>query len=680
MKLFQKKHALLTAVIAASLTGCGNDDGDESGKPIGAAAPTHSGDITVNLHESDDAQVIDLLQDAVDPDADILRVENLTASKDDETGFDASQEVRIGVDPSAIAPMIGTGDTYQMVYTYDISDGQNSTQRTATIRIEGEDFAPEFDQLKASYDASEDAVTIDLLQGATDADGDELSISGFTASSENPVDNYSVSGSELSIDIPAFTGDIGVGEFLTLRFTYNVEDGNHSVERTAAITISAVVDEPEAPMVNGTFSGSFTTNDSIAYVQLNDPEYIVDRNGDPLTIEWDTVTPTNGGPELSFDKSSGTQLVIDPVDFATHIDTVGTTETFEYSFDVNDGDDGFEISTSFSVEVTREAPLNLISNGSFETGDLSNWSTDNSAVIAVEAAADAWEGDYQVVSTGEPQLSGNFDVEENAGYLVRQVDRVPNWGGYSLNIIGADESEDFSRRFGIHPPYVDGSEKQWTKHAFHTASFVTGPESSDSRTAQYSMVGMNMDDVVGMRYSTDIANNHVAKMGAYNVGFEDGTMGDWIVSDGDNASITEDPEQVISGSYSLYMTSWNSAQLTLPAGTIENGKKYLLSMDMRILTSGGSGNSPMSLAIYDAADGSTSPVGTSLEAEVQPRSRNFFFETDGELTKFEQYIDVDAFTDVDDWASRSVMISFNPNLWNPNAEVVIDNVILVEVP
>ncbi|MGD8174438.1 hypothetical protein [Marinimicrobium sp. ARAG 43.8] len=676
MKMFQKRHALLTAVIAASLTGCGSDDGDESGKPIGAAAPTHSGDITVNLHESDNARVIDLLKDAVDSDADILRVENLTASKEDETGFDASQEVRIGVDPSAIAPMIDSGETYEMVYTYDISDGQNSTQRTATILIEGEDSAPEFDQLKASYKATDSAVTIDLLQGATDADGEELSVSGFSASSENSVDSYSQSGSELTIDIPAFGGDIGVGESLTLRFTYNVEDHNHSLERTAVITISAVVDEPEAPMVNNTYSGVFTTNDSLAYVELNDPEYIIDRNGDPLTIVWDSITPTNGGPELAFDKSSSTQLVIDPVDFATHIDTVGATETFEYSFDVNDGEGGFEISSTFSIEVTREAPENLIANGSFESGDLSSWSADDTSVLSVETAGDAWDGSFQLVSTGEPKLSNSFDVEPNAGYLVRQVERIGGWGAYSVNIIGANETEDFSRRFGIHP----SDSEAWTKHAFHVASLMAGPESSNSREVQYTMANMNLDDVVAMRYSTDAGNNHVAQSGEYNVGFEGGTMGDWVVGDAENASITENPDEVISGAYSLYITNWNNAQLTLPAGTIENGKKYLLSMDVRVLTPGGTGNSPMSLAIFDATDGTTSPVGTDLTTEVQPRSRNFFFQTEGELAKFEHYIDVDAFTDVNDWASRSVMITFNPNLWNPNGEFVIDNVKLVEVP
>lgn len=683
MKTFYTTN-LCSLTLVGLLAGCGGDEYQPVEKTENVA-PSHGGDIVQDFHEQDDFQFLYLLGTptgaesgvgiAIDTDGDVLTVTNLSTNLDQEDALLGIEidGARVGVRPTALADSLDTGDVHQVVLSYDISDGVTAIPRTMTINIAGEDAAPVFEDLALSFTKFDPSGSVDLLTDVFDADGEPLMISDFVADPSNTIESYQVNGNQFTLDIASFADSIAIGETLSLSFSYQVQDHNHSLTRQLTINVRGVRPEPLPPEIISTYSGTFGTNADPVVIDLADDSYTVEWNGDPLFIDFDNITPTNGGPALAFNKSQGTTLVIDPIDFAQHLANVGDSATYHYSFVITDGDEGdtagHQVETGFEITVTKEAPLNLILNGSFEDG-LNDWTVDTSIVASTDSAS-AWQGEKVLAATGFSELTSNsFNVAAAGAYHISYAEQNSDWGRYNVHITGGETEQ--SRSFGLHPTFAD----PWVDFAIRSLSFEMPLDSrSQTRALRFETLFNQLDDVQVSRYSTDNANNLVyTGASASSVNFDGGTQGNWEAGEPSHIEITDVEGEVISGSHSLVVSG--PAFVTLPEGSIVEGKRYLLKLDIRQLEFNQAFGNVVMFQILDAS------TWTPFYAnpDEHPRSIDLLDAPIGEVTSFQQVIDASRVGQISAWDTLPVAIEINPTVWGAPGKVVIDNIQLIELP
>ncbi|WP_370980928.1 hypothetical protein [Agaribacterium sp. ZY112] len=695
MKTFRKSKYALSVATLATLAACGGDDDNKPQEPNVApqmVAGESANLVFETLTEDVSYASYKLLENVFDANGDFLKVQNITSTGNTDIGFSIN-ESRVHVDMTELAPILDTGDMITVTYNFDISDGTEVLNRTFEITVEGRDFAPEFEDLAVVFADLSQAQELDLLTGVTDADNEELSTSDVVT--DMPADRYTVEGNVMTIDTTAWAGELEEGETANYTIDYVVSDHNHDLPRTGTIIILNGTTEPLPPTVKSNYTASFDTDGDVTTVDLASPIYVIEENGDPLTIEFDTITPVGDAPAIKFTRSAENILLVDPVDFALHMDTIDATGVYRYTYDITDGDNpdtgGHTTNTWFELTVTRKANSNLIENYSFEDDGFPFWSTDGGwqqedATMPTHGT-DTFMSGVAHMDNGTVALWQDFSVKSSANYFVQFSDYSAGWQAMAADLTWGAES--FYRYFKLHPPFVGGAETPFPSYKLQAMSFTVGADESNDRTLSfYINQWKELDEVYAGRFSIDGSNNAVYMAGATNFDFEDG-IGNWVASSEEGTALTTAGDEVLGGNQSLTLTGWNALTLTLPAGTIENGKTYLLSFDVRVLTSDGDGsNNPMAAYIADAADDQVTVFADKADFELlaQPRMRNFFPEdanvTPGKTiatTKYEQIIDVDRFTTVTDWASRTVNLTISPNLWTPDKKISIDNVMLVEV-
>lgn len=718
MKTFNRSTKyILGAAIATALSACGGDDLNE-GKTTNISAnnnaPTHDGDMVREYHETvGTPQQILLLgtssQDdsglgVVDTDlGNILRITNVTVSSSlpdlDLTGLTEPTGIlnegnQINLLPSFYAPILDTDSPPLVItYNYTITDGVNEIARSLTISITGEDHEPvvppELIMQVIDFDSPQ---RIDLTTGVTDQDNEAITVtladSGID--SDLTADQYSYDRDDnpniIIFNTPSFISELDFGESETFDFTYTVSDHNHEIDRTASITIFRTTDVPQAPTIKQTYSSTLNTTDAPQSVDLGSPVYTVDGNGEPIIIDWPSITPTNGGPDLVFSKSNGTTLIVDPIDFSMHMN-VGDTETFTYAINITDGDGGFVVPSSFELTITKVANANLISNGSFENG-MTGWTIgeaegeeDNTVQGIAEPvmSATAWDGDYELVSTGgRASLSTNIDVSQLSSYYVQSVGQFPTaWGRYSIKSSNSAGDADVEYRFG--------QNNDFGHKILHAATFQVPAGDNAQRTIDYNIGPMMLDDVQARRYSSDQGNNIAARLADNSHNFETpDSIGSW---EGD-VVYTNNPNEVISGTGSAIATNtgWATVNLPLPAGSVSTGKRYLLMLDIKHPISRANLPSALKLVSTDiptdtpyapAADWATHGVGRTQNFLRVGRDAPIVA---GDVTKFHTIIDMDAFNPgKTDWESIPVSIQLSTNFWAQGTSVIIDNVQLIEI-
>ncbi|BFM20288.1 hypothetical protein R50076_13370 [Gilvimarinus japonicus] len=655
MTMISTKKLLLSSAIALALTGCGSDD-DNSNSNTGAnTAPTHDGNISLTLSEKDAFRMVDLLAGATDIDGDILRVRDLSASLEDTTGFDASQMVRIGVSPDEIAPMLDTGDTLEMVYTYNVSDGQDSVARKATITVTGEDFAPEFDDLFALVDRAS-ITEVDLLAGVVDLDEEPLTISDFIPAENLQSGLYTVDEETgiLSLDTTAIMNGLAPGEAEIFRGNnYSVKDHNNSLPRNATFVVVKATDEPAPPVVVGPVEISASTNSALKMVNLASPAYVIEPNGDALTIDWDSFTPTDGGPDLHFNRSEGVMLAVDGIDFGALV-AEGETKTFTYSYDFSDGNSDHSVSNTVLVTVTGEPIPNVLNNGGFES-DFDSWTTEGTPSIATTSAfgLDYSGSQFASMIIGDkltPNLAGNA-LETGAGYVVQaQASLGEAWGGYTMSVAG-DVGDEVGATLASTRWFAHGANPRT-----YAIRFLGAPNTKINLAA--STGAIEMDDVRLFKYSMDPGNNLISQD---NATFANGAA-DWSLAEGASVSGGE----LVTG-----VSGDKRNILTLPAGTIQNGKRYLLSMDIAV--EGIEGPVKFRVSILDPTDASN---------ETTTAGGAFFgiFENHLPDNQFATVIDPDRNTAIDNWGDRPQELHIGVNVWGEGKNHRIDNVRLIELP
>ncbi|QEG02501.1 Serine-aspartate repeat-containing protein D precursor [Stieleria maiorica] len=200
-------------------------------------SPVLSGPIDESYSEDAGTQALSLLLGASDPDTnDVLTVENVNVSGDDSgitrNGADLS------IDTSAYSSL-EEGESVEIVFTYEVTDGTVSLNQTATVTITGGADTPiPGPDISLTLNESDAARTVDLLQGSSDPNGDPLSVTNATIRSGDARGvTIDAANNRLLVD-PAAYVDLEDGESEVIIVDYNVSDDNgNSAPRTATVTI-----------------------------------------------------------------------------------------------------------------------------------------------------------------------------------------------------------------------------------------------------------------------------------------------------------------------------------------------------------------------------------------------------------------------------------------------------------
>ncbi|MBU2987694.1 hypothetical protein KO528_20175 [Saccharophagus degradans] len=678
MKKLNTTKILLSAAVAASLSACGGSDSNS--KSSANNAPTHNGNLSVTVSENDRASTINLLNGATDLDAgDALRVRDLTTTEADLSGI-TENFFQITVTPSAYKDSLDSGETKEIVYTYSVSDGKQDTPRTLTIAIEGYDETPEFSNLTRTFSEEAGSRTYNLLEGATDADGETLSVANFSQAETNIDGAATYANGSVTIDASVFADDIKGGDTVTFVFNYEVADHNHSLPRTLTVNVTGVSTEPEPPTVNDTITATMSTADSQVMVDLVASPEIIDWNGDDVTADLSTLTPVGDAPAFNFALSSGNTLVVEPVAFYSHL-TEAETKSFAYTYTVSDPG-GLTAQATVSLSVTKDsiAAHNVFPNGSFEDGTMTGWThapaasdgeaAENFAAV-VTNAANAKDGSSYLQVTGDVKLTYDLTglLEQNSSYLLLLSQRDKSWNNWfgSINE-GLTMLTDQRFRFSDHG---------WNPNIYlnQAATFVVDESYNEPALNLLSNGGsLKLDDIRLVKYAFEQANNLISEQDST---FEDGSAGNWVL--GPNATISD--TNVVEGDYSLYSTGGGANDLVIPAGKIQNGKRYLLEFDV-YSPDFTPGNHPTRAWILDstAVDDGDNPINTNGEtfgSNAEWRTIRFL---DTQTARWSMIFDIDYTSHLDDWATRETKLRLETNIWGQPFTYAIDNVRLIEIP
>lgn len=677
MKKYNTTKLVLSAAIAASLSACGGSDSSNANSSNNA--PTHNGNLTITTTETDKPQTINLLKGATDLDAaDALRVRDLSTEEADTSGL-TENFFEITVDPTAYKDSLDSGQTKDIVYTYSVSDGKEDVARTLTISIAGHDEAPEFDNLTETFSEDAGSMTFDLLTGATDADEEPLSVANFSEAEANIAGASSYSNGSVTIDPSVFADDIKGGDTVTLVFNFEVADHNHNLPRTLTVNVTGVSTEPEPPTVNSDIEASMATADSQVWIDLASSPEIIDWNGDAVSVDLDSLTPVGDAPDFDFALSSGNDLVVEPIAFYSRLGE-GETKSFSYTYTVADPD-ALTAEATVVLQVTKSAPAahNIFPNASFEDGTLDGWEqrptqsdgteVENFAAVITDASA-AKSGEKYLQVTGDVKLSYDISslLEMGSSYYFEFPSRDKSWSNWFGSV---NEGIDMlTERFRF-------SDHGWNPNVYlsHAASFTVDDDYNNEPTLVLESVGnLKLDDIQLVKYAFEQANNIVSEQDST---FEDGTAGNWLL--GANSTVSD--TNVIDGMYSLYSSGAGTNDLVMPAGNIENGKRYMLEFDIHS-PDYAVADHPTRAWILDstAVDANDNPINTNAESfasSAEWRTIRFLNE---QTVRWTMIFDIDDTSHLDDWATRETMLRIETHIWGQGFTYAIDNVRLFEIP
>ena len=672
INISQTKKFLLTALATSVLTACGGSSNND--EPVEAnTAPTHGGDIVASFAEKDAFKVIHLLGTpegnssgagvAVDTDGDLLRVVNVQTNLDDMTGFEMTGP-RLGVRPLAIAPNLDTGQTLTLEVQYEVTDGEASVSRTATISIEGEDFAPEFEvNVTEVLSKFAEVTTIDLLTGVVDRDEEPLNVSQVNIPNEAPAGLFSLDGSILTVDVPSVADSIAIGDSLTFDISFLVEDHNNSLPRTVTIDIRGVRIEPVAPIINGPQTAEANTSGERVSISLTAEPAIVDENGDVLSVDFTTLVPRGNEPAFSFDESDTDQSVVifDPMRFAPHLEE-GERKTFIYDYEVTDGE--FTAAASVEISITHDGSEQSLVNGDFESG-IDGWSAQANAVNVASGASGtiAVEGNNYLDFASPDTVRTNLgELEAGATYVIEgRLGHSDPWGGASVITVFGDALDEDGELQG------DSILTQVEAYG-HGEPDRTWAAVFEATTNAYLTVeggqAIDMDDFRLYKVDFDQANNLLSEV---NSTFDGGTP-DWVLG-GDAELITDG----INGTASLYSGGAGDARHILPLGNgvIKNGKRYLITMDVHREIDDGAHTFRVSVLDSNEPSNETALVGSAFRGIYWLRQTQ---------QSFAAVLDPTRYSSVTDWDTRDISLHIGTNVWGQGNRYTVDNIRLIELP
>ena len=371
--------------------------------------------ITDTKTEDDAAFTTDLLSRQTDADGDSLLVSgtpSITAvdgNGDSVTLPDGAASVsgnNLSVDPTLFNDL-DDGESVVITVTYDVSDGTTTTQNTATITINGANDAPTVSALTDSKTKNDADYTLDLLQGVSDVDGDTLSIVGeptyvFVGAEGNetnlPRGAVKFENNGLFVS-PSVFADLGANDNVTITATYDVTDGDETVQNTATITVTGdnmppeIVDDRGTPGRGDDVNGSAlveTDEDTPHTFNAGDFNYS-DADGDPMDHITIVSLPENGRLLLNnHPVTAGQQIAAGDIGNFSFVPDPNENgrEYANFLYSVNDGfTDSANGTMTVRVDPINDAPTSENGNIALQGEDEINLDRDDFAFVDIDEDA-----------------------------------------------------------------------------------------------------------------------------------------------------------------------------------------------------------------------------------------------------------------------------------------------------
>ncbi|WP_163937825.1 Ig-like domain-containing protein [Paraferrimonas sp. SM1919] len=149
---------LLHSVALTMLSACGGGDTDTTSKTN--TAPTFNGNLSFTKSETDAEFTVDLLSDITDREGDPLTIVNISSDPNNASIGAAISGNSITFTPEVFVDLLGAAQTETIRYSYSVSDGINTVERSITLVINGAD--PEI--IKETEDGNpDDGTTTDPI-------------------------------------------------------------------------------------------------------------------------------------------------------------------------------------------------------------------------------------------------------------------------------------------------------------------------------------------------------------------------------------------------------------------------------------------------------------------------------------------------------------------------------------
>mgnify|MGYP003670416657 FL=1 len=711
MKSIPATKFLLASVACSVITACGGSGGGSSTPTVSSNSPAHGGDIMLTYSEKDPFKRLFLLGTptgensgtgvATDMDGDILRVTNISSSLTDMTGFELDG-LYLGIRPEAIAPTLDTDETLTMTLTYDITDGSNTTARSATITIIGQDIAPVAeDDLVGNFTRDAGMGVVDLLKGVVDGDEEPLTAFDVTADANNPLTiPFTINEeNQLELDVSAVESQIPDGEKVTFNYTYKVKDHRFEIDRNLVINVLGVQDIPGAPLILNYFlEASANETDTVQVYDL--AQETVDREDDAIVIDNLTL---DGDADLPYGvELNDTMLSVDPHAFFNEID-MGQSKVLSFGFNVAD-DAGNTADGQRSLVVTingeetnlvkaagfnadfedaaHVGPLDATNNtGGFMWG-WAGWACPDPGINTASART----GDYGM------HMQGSFchfelqnivtSLEDNQKYAMSYWLNNAASNGASGNpfvplFTTVPEGSSLDNRFWLGGRYSDQSLNTWMEHVQIIDTGDTGDwDGYETLPVHFGLLKYD-DSYAGGDHSIDDLN--MVKYGHYDTAAHDMLLDDiglfdnaeTIVSDGGTVEIRD-----VESMQKLFVdttgtTDGVTISLPIKAGAIQAGGRYAVIVDTQLINHD---------TLYTAGENTVVLFELTLSNGTESIAANGSGTTKGTENTTSDIIITEEFgrSAAVDWSQETMTL--NVMLTEANAQYYIDNVRLIAIP
>ena len=323
--------------------------------------------LTGNADE-DDTPVLatfDLLANATDPENGVLDARNLIqiAGPLVAASINASDELELDTSSSTLQDL-AVGETVDIVFTFDVSDGTNDVSNTITVTVTGTNDEPQLDVAIADQSADEDATFSFTVPLGTfsDVDGDDLTLSATLANGD-PLPSW------LSFDAASrtFSGTPEQSDVGTLSVEVTATDPSGAeASDTFDLTVDAVDDAPVAN--DADFTADPASEDAVVDQRLGtdipfaalatDPDSTIDAGSfsfDGASIGGQPVA-TLADAGISYDSQTG-DFVLDPTNITAYqsLDD-GETVDVVVGFTVTADGQSDQGSATFRIAGANDAP------------------------------------------------------------------------------------------------------------------------------------------------------------------------------------------------------------------------------------------------------------------------------------------------------------------------------------
>ena len=430
-----------------------------------------------------------------DPDGDTLSVSGtptITAvdgNGDSVTLPDGAASVTgddLTVDPTLFNEL-DDGESVVITVTYDVSDGDTTTPNTATITVTGVNDAPTVSALTDAKTKNDPDYSFSLLQGAADVDGDTLSVVGepsyvFVDAAGNetslPADAVKFENDGLFIS-PGVFSDLGTSDSVTITATFDVTDGDETVQNTATITVTGdnmppeIIDDRGTPGEGDDRTGTaaiVTDEDTPHNFQADDFNYS-DADNDPLDHITIVSLPESGSLFLNDQPvTAGQQIAagdIDGLSFVPGPNESGPEYT-SFVYSVSDGvTDSANGTMTVQVDPINDAPTSENGNLTLQGDDEIDLQRDDFAFVDIDGdafdhvAITSLPAAGSLTYQGQPVQVGDYIPANRISRLTYEPDEGATGADYdSFGFTvsdGVDDSPVYTMSIGVNAvPQVQG--------------------------------------------------------------------------------------------------------------------------------------------------------------------------------------------------------------------------------